>query len=83
MLVFRLHFKHQLPRDSTLPAFKNFHVVTGCDRVNQFAGHGKVTACKMFNQNNQLLTSLGWVSLQTEETHSAVLRCLSAKYMNH
>ena len=74
-----LNFKHQLPRDSTLPAF---HAVTGCDTVRQFAGQGKVTACKAFMQNNQLLTSLGCGEL-TEETHSAVLRSLSAKYMNY
>ena len=74
-----LHFKHQLPRDSTLSAF---HAVTGCDTVSQFAGHDKVTACKAFKQISQLLTSLGFSEL-TEETHSVVLRSLSAKYMNH
>ena len=72
MQVF-LHFKHQLPRDPTLPAF---HVVTGCDTVNQFAGPGKVTVCKAFKLINQLLTSLGCGEL-TEESHSAVLRNLS------
>ena len=41
VLVLPLHFKHQLPRDLTLPAF---HAVTGCDTVSQFAGHGKGTA---------------------------------------
>ena len=65
-----LDFNHQLPRDSTLPAF---HAITGCDIISQFAGHGKVTACKVFKQNNQLLISLGCGEL-TEETHSAVLR---------
>ena len=69
-----LHFKHQPPRDSTLLAF---HAVTGCDTVSQFAGHSKVTACKVFKQNNQLLTTLGFGEL-TEETHSVVLRSLSA-----
>ena len=61
-------FKHQLPRDLTLPAF---HAVTGCDTVSQFAGHGKVTVCKAFKQNNQLLTSLGCGYL-TEESLSSV-----------
>ena len=74
MPVILLHFKHQLPRDLTLPAF---HDVTGCDTLSQFAGHGKVTAWKAF----QLPTSLG--GGLKEETHSAVLRSLSAKYMNH
>ena len=41
MLVLLLQFKHQVPRDLTLPAF---HAVTGCDTVSLFAGHGKVTA---------------------------------------
>ena len=74
-----LHFEHQLPRDSTLPTV---HAVTGCDTVSQFAVRSKVTACKAFKQSNQLLTSLGCGEL-TEETHSVVLRSLSAKYMNH
>ena len=41
MLVLLLHFKHQLPRDATLPAS---HAVTVSETVSQFAGHGKVTA---------------------------------------
>ena len=45
VLVLLLHFKHQPPRDSTLPVS---HAVTGCDTVSQFAGHGKVTAWKAF-----------------------------------
>ena len=52
--------------------------------VSQFAGHDKVTAWKAWKavkQNNQLLTSLGCGEL-TEQTHSAVLRGLSAKYLN-
>ena len=73
MLVLPLHFKHQLPRDSTLPAF---HAVTGCDTLSQFAGHGKVTTWKVFKQNNQQQTSLGCGEL-TEETLSSV------EYMNH
>ena len=73
-----LHVKLQPPRDSTLPAF---HVVTGCDTVSQFAGHGKVTAWKAFKQNSQLLTSLGCGDQQKKL--SAALRSLSAKYINH
>ena len=73
-----LHFKHQLPWDSTLRAF---HAVTGCETVSQFAGHGKVTAWKAFKHNRQLLTSLGCGELQKK--HAAALRSVSAKYMNH
>ena len=36
-----------------------FHALTGCDTVSQFAGHGKVTAWKAFEDNSQLLTGLG------------------------
>ena len=62
------HFKHLLPRDSTLLAF---HVVTGCDTVSQFAGHGNVTACKAFKQNSPLLTSLGCGKQQDKTLSSA------------
>ena len=67
-LVLLLHVKHQLPRDSTLPAF---HAVTGCDIDNQFAEPGKVTAWKAFKQNSQMLTSLSFGEL-TEETLCSV-----------
>ena len=33
--------KQDAALQSVLPAF---HVITGCDGVSQFAGHGKVTA---------------------------------------
>ena len=33
--------KQDAALQSVLPAF---HVITGCDAVSQFAGHGKVTA---------------------------------------
>ena len=45
---------------SVLPVF---HVVTGCDTVSQFAGHGNVAACKTFKNNSQLLTGLGYGQL--------------------
>ena len=64
---FFFRFKHQLPRDSTLPVF---HAVTGCDTVSQFPGHGKVTTWKAFEQNKQLLKSLSYSEL-TEEIHLA------------
>ena len=62
-LVFLLHFKHQLPRDSAL---HDFHAVTGCDAVSQFAGHSRVTEWKALKQNNQLLISLGCDELTAE-----------------
>ena len=48
---------------SVLPAFD---AVTGCDTVSQFAGIGKVTAWKAFENNSQLLTGLGCWQLTTE-----------------
>ena len=66
-----LHFKDQLPSVSVtkfVPAYEmkqdaalqsvlpSFHVVTGCDAFSQFAGHGKVTACKSLTNNSQSLT---------------------------
>ena len=49
---------------SVLPAF---HALTGCDTVSQFAGIGKVTAWKAFENNSQLLTGLGcgWLTTET------------------
>ena len=74
VLVLLLHCKHQLSSDSTLSAI---NAVNGCGTVNQFVGHSKVTAWKAYK-----LTNLGCCEL-TEETYSAVLRSLSAQYMNH
>ena len=48
---------------SVLPAF---HALTGCDTVSQFAGIGKVTVWKAFENNSQLLTGLGCGRLTTE-----------------
>ena len=61
---------------SVLPAF---HALTGCDTVSQFAGHGKVTAWKVFENNSQLLASLGCGQL----THDTLDSVESVKYMNH
>ena len=51
---------HELKWDaallSVLPAI---HAVAGCYTVSPFAGHGKVTAWKTFENNNQPLTGLG------------------------
>ena len=45
---------------SVLPAS---HVVTGCDTVSPFAGHGKVTAWKAFENNSKPLNGLGYGQL--------------------
>ena len=74
MLVL-LQFKHQLTRDSILPAF---YAVTGSDTVSQFARHGKVTAWKTWKQNNQFRL----ISISLQKKHSAALRSSSEKYMN-
>ena len=50
---------------SVLPAF---HASTGCDTVSQFAGIGKVTAWKAFENNSQLLAGLGCGQLTSETT---------------
>ena len=42
---------------SVLPAS---HAVTGCDTASPFAGHGKVTAWKAFENSSQPLTGLGY-----------------------
>ncbi|MEW8545283.1 MAG: hypothetical protein AB2693_17305, partial [Candidatus Thiodiazotropha sp.] len=52
----------------TLPAF---HALTGCDTVSQFAGHGKVTAWKVYKQYNYLLHSLGNGNLTDEKISNA------------
>ena len=48
---------------SVLPAFP---ALTGCDNVSQFAGIGKVTAWKAFENKSQLLAGLGCGQLTTE-----------------
>ena len=41
-------------------------LLSGCDAVSPFAGHGKVTAWKAFENKSQLLTGLGYGQLTNE-----------------
>ena len=45
---------------SVLPAS---HAVTGCDTVSPFAGHGRVTTLKAFDNYRHPLTGLGYGQL--------------------
>ena len=67
---------HEMKRDaSLLSVLPASHAVTSCDIVSLFAGHGKVTAWKAFENNSQSLTGLGYGQL-TNESVDNVEKCV-------
>ena len=48
-------------------------VLSGCDTISQFAGRGKVTAWKAFENNSLLLASF-WIWDSLHMTHLIALR---------
>ena len=59
---------HEMKWDaSLLSVLLASHAVTGCDTVSPFAGHGKVTAWNVFENNSQPLTGLGYGQLKMNQ----------------
>ena len=58
---------HEIKWDAGLQSVLSaVHAVTCCNLVSQFAGHGKMTAWKTFENNTRPLTGLGYGQLTND-----------------